>query len=130
MKKGMADVMKGDSLPFDMNTAQTVIQSYLGEKQKRKGDENLAAGKKFLEENGKKPCVATTASGLQYQVIKEGDDPKPSATDTVTVHYHGTLIDDSIRQFGRSRPAVRNSADHGDPGMGGSSSVDESGCQV
>ncbi|HRI41266.1 MAG TPA: FKBP-type peptidyl-prolyl cis-trans isomerase N-terminal domain-containing protein, partial [Bacteroidia bacterium] len=96
MKKGMADVMKGDSLPFDMNTAQTVIQSYLGEKQKRKGDENLAAGKKFLEENGKKPGVVTTASGLQYQVIKEGDGPKPSATDTVTVHYHGTLIDGTV----------------------------------
>ena len=96
MKKGMADVMKGDSLPFDMNTAQTVIQSYLGEKQKRKADDNLAAGKKFLEENGKKPGVVTTASGLQYQVIKQGTGPKPSATDTVTVHYHGTLIDGTV----------------------------------
>ena len=96
MKKGMADVMKGDSLPFDMNTAQTVIQSYLGDKQKRKAEENLEAGKKFLEENKKKAGVVTTASGLQYQVLKEGNGPKPSATDTITVHYHGTLIDGTV----------------------------------
>ena len=63
------------------------------EKASADAPKNLEAGKKFLEENAKKPGVKTTASGLQYQVIKEGDGPTPKPTDTVSVHYKGTLID-------------------------------------
>lgn len=51
------------------------------------------AGKKFLEDNAKKAGVKTTPSGLQYKVITEGTGKKPKATETVTVHYRGTLID-------------------------------------
>lgn len=51
------------------------------------------AGKKFLEDNAKKADVKTTSSGLQYKVIAEGTGKKPKATETVTVHYRGTLID-------------------------------------
>jgi FKBP-type peptidyl-prolyl cis-trans isomerase len=51
------------------------------------------AGRKFLEENAKKAGVKTTSSGLQYKVITEGAGRKPKATETVTVHYRGTLID-------------------------------------
>lgn len=58
--------------------------------------ENLIAGKKFLEENAKKDGIKVTDSGLQYEVIKEGDGEKPAATDEVTVHYHGTLIDGTV----------------------------------
>jgi FKBP-type peptidyl-prolyl cis-trans isomerase len=50
-------------------------------------------GKKFLEENAKKEGVNVTSSGLQYKVIKEGYGTKPKATETVVVHYRGTLID-------------------------------------
>lgn len=53
----------------------------------------LALGAKFLEENGKKEGVVTTASGLQYLVLREGTGRSPSATDTVEVHYAGTLLD-------------------------------------
>jgi len=53
----------------------------------------MDAGKKFLEDNAKKAGVKTTASGLQYKVITEGTGKKPKATETVTVHYRGTLID-------------------------------------
>lgn len=49
-------------------------------------------GEQFLAENAKQPGVVVTASGLQYQVIKEGHGPKPGPTDTVEVHYHGTFI--------------------------------------
>ncbi len=52
-----------------------------------------AAAAAFLEENKKKEGVVTLPSGLQYQVLKEGDGDKPQATDTVRVHYRGTLID-------------------------------------
>lgn len=54
---------------------------------------NKEAGEKFLAENKTKPGVKSTASGLQYQVVSEGSGPKPAATDKVTVHYTGTLID-------------------------------------
>ncbi|MEY3107333.1 MAG: hypothetical protein RIT35_1511 [Pseudomonadota bacterium] len=57
-------------------------------------EENKAAGVAFLAKNAKKPNVVTTASGLQYEVIKKGTGTKsPAATDTVTVHYKGTTID-------------------------------------
>lgn len=57
---------------------------------------NLEAGEAFLAENAKKEGVKTTPSGLQYEVITAGDGPKPKATDEVTVHYHGTLIDGTV----------------------------------
>ena len=54
---------------------------------------NKAEGEKFLEENKKKDGVKTTASGLQYKVLKEGSGTAPKETDTVVAHYRGTLID-------------------------------------
>jgi FKBP-type peptidyl-prolyl cis-trans isomerase FkpA len=50
-------------------------------------------GEKFLADNAKHDDIQVTPSGLQYKVIKQGDGPKPTATDTVEVHYHGTFID-------------------------------------
>jgi FKBP-type peptidyl-prolyl cis-trans isomerase FkpA/FKBP-type peptidyl-prolyl cis-trans isomerase FklB len=57
--------------------------------------ENLARGRAFLEENASKDGITVTASGLQYEVLQEGDGPSPSARSTVTVHYRGTLLDGS-----------------------------------
>ena len=57
---------------------------------------NEKAGREFLTENGKRAEVKTTESGLQYEVIKEGDGPKPTATDQVVVHYTGKLIDGTV----------------------------------
>jgi len=57
------------------------------------GEENRAAAEAFLAENGQREGVITTPSGLQYEVIEMGDGPSPAATDIVTVHYRGTLID-------------------------------------
>jgi FKBP-type peptidyl-prolyl cis-trans isomerase FklB len=54
------------------------------------------AGKKFLEENGKKAGIVTTASGLQYEIVKKTDGPQPKASDVVTVHYEGKLIDGKV----------------------------------
>lgn len=55
--------------------------------------ENKRAGEAFLAENAKKQGVSTTASGLQYQILQEGSGRRPSATDSVTVNYKGSLID-------------------------------------
>jgi FKBP-type peptidyl-prolyl cis-trans isomerase FklB len=60
------------------------------------GPKNKAAGEAFLAENGKKDGVKTTESGLQYEVLTEGTGEKPTAADTVKVHYHGTLIDGTV----------------------------------
>jgi FKBP-type peptidyl-prolyl cis-trans isomerase len=57
---------------------------------------NAQAAKKFLTDNGKKPGVTTLPSGLQYQVVSSGKGPSPKKTDTVKVHYHGTLIDGKV----------------------------------
>jgi len=56
----------------------------------------LQAGEDFLAENAKRPEVTTTASGLQYEVLTEGNGPKPQATNTVTCHYHGTLTNGTV----------------------------------
>lgn len=57
---------------------------------------NSAEGEKFLAENGKRPGVVTTASGLQYEVLKKSEGAKPKAEDVVTVHYEGTLINGTV----------------------------------
>ena len=57
---------------------------------------NLKAGQEFLKANEAKPGVVTLPSGLQYQVITEGKGPKPRASNKVTCHYHGTLIDGTV----------------------------------
>jgi FKBP-type peptidyl-prolyl cis-trans isomerase FklB len=70
--------------------------------------ETAAAGAAFLAENAKKPGVKTTASGLQYKVITAGTGKKPTAADTVTVNYRGTLIDGAEfdSSYARGRPAT------------------------
>ena len=62
----------------------------------QKENDNLKAGEEFLAENGKKETVVTLPSGLQYEIVKQGDGPKPSANNTVTCHYHGTTIKDEV----------------------------------
>jgi len=57
---------------------------------------NKLEGEKFLAENKKQPGVTTLPSGLQVKVLKQGTGPKPKATDTVTVHYEGKLIDGTV----------------------------------
>jgi len=68
----------------------------------------VAVGKKFLEENAKKEGVQITESGIQYLVITEGEGEKPSATDTVTVHYNGTFLNGETfdSSYERNEPAV------------------------
>lgn len=72
------------------------------------GKKNLAEGEKFLAGNAKKPNVKTTASGLQYQPMTEGNGPKPKAEDTVRVHYKGSLLDDTTfdSSYDRGEPVV------------------------
>jgi FKBP-type peptidyl-prolyl cis-trans isomerase len=65
-------------------------------KNKSAGDKNKKEGEAYLAANAKKPGVKTTESGLQYKVLKAGDGATPKKTDTVRVHYHGTLTDGTV----------------------------------
>lgn len=89
-------VMKGDSVLFTGEEAQDVLQRYFASAQQKMEAEQQKEGKKFLEENAKNPAVQTTASGLQYIVLREGDGPKPAETDKVKVDYEGTLTDGTV----------------------------------
>jgi FKBP-type peptidyl-prolyl cis-trans isomerase len=81
----------------DIKTAFAEADSKLAANQEANIDKSaLEKGQDFLAENGKKEGIITTASRLQYQVIHPGDGPKPHATDIVSVHYHGTLIDGTV----------------------------------
>lgn len=69
------------------------LREEMAAKEAKKGETNLANGKKFLEENKAKEGVKVTKSGLQYLVIKEGDGAVPTKASTVSTHYRGTLVD-------------------------------------
>lgn len=78
---------------------RSMVQAYMLEAQKKMmaeqqaaGEAELRKGEAWLTDNGKRPGVITTASGLQYEVLQAGKGPKPTATDKVSVNYRGTLI--------------------------------------
>ena len=79
-----------------METFQAEMQKQAEAKAASAAAENLAAGTKFLEGNKKREGVKVTKSGLQYEVLPAGKGAKPTPLDTVTVHYHGTLIDGTV----------------------------------
>lgn len=97
--KGFADGLAGKA-QLKEEDAQAMLKDLdgqIGERRqaqaKAEQEKNTAAGAAFLAENGKREGVTTTASGLQYEVVTAGAGAQPKATDTVTVHYTGTLVD-------------------------------------
>ena len=94
--KAVQSALGNGQFEMTIEEAQQVITSYFDELQTKKNAGNIEAGKKFLEENKKNADVVTLPSGLQYTILKEGTGAKPAATDTVSCHYHGTLIDGTV----------------------------------
>ena len=114
LNRGIADEYNGAELALNdeerlqaKTSFQAELRDSLVKKQEETAATNLAAGKAFLEENGKKPGVITTESGLQYKVLVSGDGKQPKDTDTVTTHYRGTLIDgrEFDSSYKRDKPA-------------------------
>lgn len=89
-------VFTGSDLKMSEQEAGTFINQYFSKIQAKKHEGAITAGKEFLEANSKKDVVTTLASGLQYEVMKEGTGEKPSLSSTVTTHYHGTTIDGTV----------------------------------
>ncbi len=97
------DVIAGNELKVSHRDAQGIVEDYFRKKEAKMNAERAASGKiakeageKYLQENAKNEGVVTLPSGLQYQVIKEGNGRKPKATDTVKCHYEGFLIDGTV----------------------------------
>lgn len=86
----------GDSVQIKAEAANGIIQSFFNDMAAAEGEKNLKEGEAFLAENGKKEGVITLPSGLQYQIIKAGNGPKPAAEDEIKCHYHGTTIDGKV----------------------------------
>jgi FKBP-type peptidyl-prolyl cis-trans isomerase FklB len=80
----------------EIEAAFTALRQKIAATQAAAGAKQLALGNEYLEKNKAKPGVKVTASGLQYEVLKTGSGPKPTTTNTVKVHYHGTLIDGTV----------------------------------
>lgn len=106
--RGFTDVLTNDTTIFTMASAEKLQQEKMQVNKKAKAKKLRKAGRDFLAENGKKPGIITTPSGLQYEVLKQGDGAVPQTTDKVKVHYEGRLIDGTVfdSSIKRGEPAV------------------------
>jgi len=100
IKQGLINGLRGSKIQMTPAQAQEYLQKTMMALQSKKMEKlyggNKTAGEKFLAENAKKPGVKTTADGLQYEVIKQGNGALPTDTSKVKVNYHGTLIDGTV----------------------------------
>ncbi|AUS04325.1 FKBP-type peptidyl-prolyl cis-trans isomerase [Pseudotamlana carrageenivorans] len=101
--QGFTNVLDSTNILLDEATAQKVVRAFFQKKQQEdaakraeEGEKNKVEGQEFLAKNKTKEGVHTTASGLQYIVLKEGTGAKPTKSSKVKVHYHGTLIDGTV----------------------------------
>ena len=106
--QAISDVLNGNNTAITHNEACEIVNKYFEELEAKMNAENIEKGKAFLAENAKKEGIVTLPSGLQYQVLKEGNGKKPVATDRVKCHYEGTLIDGTLfdSSIKRGQPAV------------------------
>lgn len=109
------DVINGNELKVSNKDAQSIVQDYFRQQEERinaqraeQGKTAKAEGEKYLAENAKKEGVITLPSGLQYQILKDGNGKKPKATDKVKCHYEGFLINGTVfdSSVQRGEPAV------------------------
>lgn len=113
--QSIVDVLQDNELKVKNSEAQQIVNAFFAEQEKQmkaqqavKGKKALEEGRVFLQNNAGRPGVITTKSGLQYEVLVEGNGKKPKATDQVRCHYEGTLIDGTVfdSSYKRNEPAV------------------------
>lgn len=114
LMKGLTAAANGTPTSLKQEEAGAVLQAFsqkMTEKAtaaaKVAGEKNAAEGTKFMDANKTKPGIKTTSSGIQYQVLTQGKGTTPKATDTVKVHYRGTLLDGTEfdSSYKRNQPA-------------------------
>jgi FKBP-type peptidyl-prolyl cis-trans isomerase FklB len=106
---GLQDAIDGKAPqvnPADINAAFQAMQQKLRAEEAQKAEQYAAEGNAFLEQNAQREGVVVTESGLQYEIIDQGDGEKPAASSTVRTHYRGTLIDGSEfdSSYSRNQP--------------------------
>ena len=113
--QALKDVFTSQPLAVKPEEAQNMVSSFLHEQEtakrkemEEKGLKARSEGESFLRDNGKRPGIITTASGLQYEILEEGNGKHPKATDSVKCHYEGRLIDGTVfdSSIRRGEPAV------------------------
>ncbi|MDY5320677.1 MAG: FKBP-type peptidyl-prolyl cis-trans isomerase [Prevotella sp.] len=104
---GVGDAL-ADKTAMEPAEIQAVINEYFNRKTEEQSRKAKSAGEDFLAANAKKEGVVTLPSGLQYQVLREGNGKRPKATDQVRCHYEGTLINGTVfdSSYKRGEPAV------------------------
>lgn len=105
---GITDTFSGEMPKILPNDANKILEEFIAKANQGQSSDNLEKGIQFLAKNSKKEGVTELPSGLQYEVLKEGDGALPVATDQVKCHYHGTLIDGTVfdSSVERGQPAV------------------------
>ncbi len=103
LAEAISDIFSGKTAKYSPNEANEIIQNYLNSVGEKKFAAIKEEGEAFLAENKNKAGITTTATGLQFEVVEEGNGQKPAATNTVKVHYHGTLIDGTVFDSSISR---------------------------
>lgn len=93
---GLKAVIEGAKPEIEPREAGQLLNRFFTELEEKNNQKNIDEGKAFLAANATRKEVVTLKSGLQYEVLKEGNGPKPKSTDTVSCHYHGTLIDGTV----------------------------------
>ena len=115
LSAAIRDVLGGKEPQVSNREAQTIVQDFFKAKEAKlqaeraeKGKAAREEGERYLAENAKKPGVVTLTSGLQYQVLREGNGRRPKATDKVKCHYEGFLVDGTLfdSSVQRGEPAV------------------------
>ncbi|MDR0973483.1 MAG: FKBP-type peptidyl-prolyl cis-trans isomerase [Prevotellaceae bacterium] len=106
--KAIADVLQGNKPAISHAEARDIVNAYFTEMTQKINAANIKQGERFLKENKAKPSVHVLPSGLQYEIIAEGNGKRPKATDRVRCHYEGTLIDGTMfdSSVQRGEPAV------------------------
>ncbi len=113
--QSVTDVLQGNELKVRNTEAQGIVNAFFAEQEKRlkaekaeRGRQAMEEGRAFLRDNASRPGVATTKSGLQYEVLREGGGKRPKATDKVRCHYEGKLIDGTVfdSSYRRDEPAT------------------------
>ena len=107
--QAIKDVLEGNKTAISHAEARDIVNKYFAELEEKMNAASIEQGKQFLEENKQRPGVVTLPSGLQYEVINEGNVGKyAKATDQVKCHYEGTLVDGTLfdSSIKRGQPAV------------------------
>lgn len=106
--QAISDVIEGNKTKISHAEARDIVNAFFQEIAQKANADNIQQGKVFLEENKKRANIITLDSGLQYEILKDGNGKSPSMNDQVQCHYEGTLIDGTLfdSSIKRGQPAV------------------------